>query len=136
MALFDKLAKPVIYKSFEAEQRDEVDSVCNHLNLLLNSRRGVLSHMADYGLPDVEDIYEGLPYSQQTLAYEVKQLIERYEPRVKRVSVIAKGINQADCVISLDIRAFLINGASLQLSTKFASGGKANVGKKEQAHDW
>ena len=45
-----------------------MESVCKHINLLLNSHRGVLSHMPDYGLPDVEDIYEGLPYSQQTLA--------------------------------------------------------------------
>lgn len=130
MALFDKLANPVQYQSVEAEQLDEIDNVCRHLNSLLNSRRGVLSHMGDYGLPDVEDIYEGLPYSQQTLAFEVKKLIEKYEPRVKRVNVLAKEINQNDCVINLDIQAFLVSGLSLQFSTKFASGGKANVHKK------
>jgi len=130
MALFDKLASPVRYNSVEAEQRDEVESVCLHLNSLLNSRRGVLSHMSDYGLPDVEDIYEGLPYSQQTLAFEVKKLIEKYEPRVKSVIVLAKDIKQNDCVINLDIQAFLVNGLSLQFSTKFASGGKASVHRK------
>ncbi|MBU2894382.1 type VI secretion system baseplate subunit TssE [Colwellia sp. D2M02] len=130
MALFDKLANPVCYKSVEAEQREELDSVCLHLNSLLNSRRGVLVHMSDYGLPDVEDIYEGLPYSQQTLAFEVKKLIEKYEPRVRSVNVIAKNINQHDCVINLEIQAFLVSGLSLQFSTKFASGGKADVHRK------
>jgi len=130
MALFDKLANAVRYKSVEAEQRDEVDSVCLHLNSLLNSRRGVLAHMNDYGLPDVEDIYEGLPYSQQTLAFEVKKLIEKYEPRVRSVRVLAKDIKQNDCVINLDIQAFLVSGLSLQFSTKFATGGKANVHRK------
>ncbi len=130
MALFDKLANPVCYKSVEADQRDEVDSVCLHLNSLLNSRRGVLAHMSDYGLPDVEDIYEGLPYSQKTLAFEVKKLIEKYEPRVRSVNVLAKGINQKDCVINLDIQAFLVSGLSLQFSTKFASGGRADVHRK------
>ncbi|MCJ8320800.1 MAG: type VI secretion system baseplate subunit TssE [Colwellia sp.] len=129
MALFDKLANPVSYKSFEAEQQDEIDSVCKHLNSLLNSRRGVLAHMSDYGLPDVESIYEGLPYSQQTLAFEVKKLIEKYEPRVRSVNVYAKDINQNDCVINFDIQAFLVSGLSLQFSTKFASGGKANVSR-------
>lgn len=130
MALFDKLAKPVRYQSVEAEQREEVDNVCLHLNSLLNSRRGVLAHMSDYGLPDVENIYEGLPYSQQTLALEVKKLIEKYEPRVRNVNVLAKDINQNDCVINLDIQVFLVSGLSLQFSTKFASGGKADVHRK------
>jgi len=127
MALFDTLAKPVKYSSVEAQQQDEIDSVCKHLNSLLNSRRGVLAHMKDYGLPDVEDIYEGLPYSQQTLALEVKKLIEKFEPRVRTVNVLAREINQNDCVIKLDIQAFLVSGSSIQLSTKFASGGKADV---------
>lgn len=127
MALFDTLAKPVKYSSVEAQQQDEIESVCKHLNSLLNSRRGVLSHMKDYGLPDVEDIYEGLPYSQQTLALEVKKLIEKFEPRVRTVNVLAREINQNDCVIKLDIQAFLVSGSSIQLSTKFASGGKADV---------
>lgn len=135
MALFDKLANPVSYKSVEAEQQDELDSVCLHLNSLLNSRRGVLVHMSDYGLPDVEDIYEGLPYSQQTLAFEVKKLIEKYEPRVRSVNVLARDINQSDCIINLDIQAFLVSGLSLQFSTKFASGGKADVNRKVTSYE-
>lgn len=135
MALFDKLANPVRYKSVEAEQQDELDSVCLHLNSLLNSRRGVLVHMSDYGLPDVEDIYEGLPYSQQTLAFEVKKLIEKYEPRVRSVNVLARDINQSDCIINLDIQAFLVSGLSLQFSTKFASGGKADVNRKVTSYE-
>jgi type VI secretion system protein len=131
MALFDKLAEPVTYQSITSEKKVEIESVCQHLNYLLNSRRGVLSHMGDYGLSDVEDIYEGLPYSQKTLALEVKKLIEKYEPRVRSVNVVAKDINQGDCVITLDIQAFLVSGLSLQLSTKFATRGKASVQRKE-----
>lgn len=130
MALFDKLANPVRYTSIEAERSDEIDSVCKHIHSLLNSRRGVLSHMKDYGLPDVEDIYEGLPYSQQTLAFEVKKLIEKYEPRVRMVNVVARDIQQSDCVIKLEIQAFLVNGSAISLSTKFASGGRANVQRR------
>ncbi|WP_448565344.1 type VI secretion system baseplate subunit TssE [Thalassotalea ganghwensis] len=130
MALFDKLAEPVRYTALAAISQDEVESVCKHINVLLNARRGVLGHMKDYGLPDVEDIYEGLPYSQQTLALEVKKLIEKYEPRVRMVNVLANDINQHDCVIKLEIQAFLVSGSAIKLSTKFASGGKALVNNK------
>lgn len=130
MALFDKLANPVRYTSIEVERSDEIDSVCKHIHSLLNSRRGVLAHMKDYGLPDVEDIYEGLPYSQQTLAFEVKKLIEKYEPRVRMVNVLARDIQQNDCVIKLEIQAFLVSGLAISLSTKFASGGRANVQRR------
>ncbi|REL26642.1 type VI secretion system baseplate subunit TssE [Thalassotalea euphylliae] len=133
MALFDKLAAPVKYTAVNAEYVEEVESVCKHISLLLNARRGVLSHMPDYGLPDVEDIYEGLPYSQQTLALEVKKLIEKYEPRVRMVNVIANDIHEHDCVIKLDIQAFLVSGSAIKLSTKFASGGQANVQKRANA---
>ena len=37
---------------------------------------------------------------------------------------------QHDCVIKLDIQAFLVSGSAIKLSTKFASGGKANVQKR------
>ena len=43
MALFDKLATPVKYTAINAENAEEVESVCKHISLLLNSRRGVLS---------------------------------------------------------------------------------------------
>ncbi|CAM3763981.1 MULTISPECIES: type VI secretion system baseplate subunit TssE [Pseudoalteromonas] len=127
MALFDFLTQPVIRNGHPGFQTDEQNSVCNHLNELLNARRGVLKHLADYGLPDVEDIYEGLPYSQHTLAFEVKKLIEKYEPRVRYANVIPMEIREENCVIRLDIQAFLTSGQCIKLNTRFESGGKADV---------
>ena len=105
MALFDFLTQPVIRNGHQGFETDEQASVCKHLNELLNARRGVLKHLTDYGLPDVEDIYEGLPYSQHTLAFEVKKLIEKYEPRVRYANVTPVEIKEDNCVIRLDIQA-------------------------------
>lgn len=135
MALFDFLTQPVIRNGHLGLQTDEQISVCNHLNELLNARRGVLKHLADYGLPDVEDIYEGLPYSQHTLAFEVKKLIEKYEPRVRYANVIPMEIREENCVIRLDIQAFLRSGQCIKLNTRFESGGRADVAQHASFSD-
>lgn len=135
MALFDFLTQPVIRNGQHGFQANEQQSVCNHLNELLNARRGVLKHLSDYGLPDVEDIYEGLPYSQHTIAFEVKKLIEKYEPRVRYANVVPVEIKEDNCVIRLDIQAFLTNGQSIKLNTRFESGGKADVVQRAKNKD-
>jgi|TARA_Y100000780_G_C13513261_1_gene350797 type VI secretion system protein len=135
VALFDFLTQPVIRNGQHGFQANEQQSVCNHLNELLNARRGVLKHLSDYGLPDVEDIYEGLPYSQHTLAFEVKKLIEKYEPRVRYANVVPVEIKEDNCVIRLDIQAFLTNGQSIKLNTRFESGGKADVVQRAKNKD-
>lgn len=127
MALFDLLAQPSRQSYSDNNLSHLSDSVCKHLTQLLNARRGVLEHLGDYGLPDVEDLYEGLPYSQQTLANEVKRTIEKYEPRITNLIVRPIDIKEENCVIRFEIRAQLKTGEIIRLNTKFASGGKANV---------
>ncbi|KAF7769670.1 hypothetical protein PCIT_a2546 [Pseudoalteromonas citrea] len=127
MALFDFLSQPARRQVRLDPIEYEAKSVVHHLTQLLNARRGVLKHLSDYGLPDVEDIYEGLPYSQHELANEVKQLIEKYEPRVTSALVIPVDIKEENCVIRFDITAYLKNGNTIHLNTRFASGGKANI---------
>ncbi|WMO13641.1 hypothetical protein NI376_16555 [Pseudoalteromonas piscicida] len=59
MALFDLLAQPSRQAYSDNNLSHLSDSVCKHLTQLLNARRGVLEHLGDYGLPDVEDLYKG-----------------------------------------------------------------------------
>lgn len=127
MALFDFLANEIVQRGQFQNEHSEVESIRLHITHLLNARRGVLQHIDNYGLPDVEDIYEGLPYSQHSLATEVKLLIEKFEPRVKSVWVEPVDINVEDYVIRFDIKALLNSGQQIYLSSKFASGGRANV---------
>ncbi|MFC3032154.1 type VI secretion system baseplate subunit TssE [Pseudoalteromonas fenneropenaei] len=127
MALFDFLANDQAKRRLQRFDVNELESVRLHITQLLNARRGVLRHLEHYGLPDVEDIYEGLPYSQHKLAKEIKTLIETFEPRVKSVWVEPVDINTDDYVIRFDIKAVLDSGQHIHLSSKFATGGRANV---------
>lgn len=127
MALFDFLSTPINHAAPEFKQQALSRSVVKHLTDLLNAKRGVLKHLSDYGLPDVEDIYGGLPYSQTTLANEVKKLIEKYEPRVSYAVVIPVDIKEENCVIRFDITAYLQSGQSIRLNTRFGASGRANI---------
>lgn len=69
--------------------RDEqqLQSVISNLNYLFNTRCGSLPHLPDYGLPDITEIYRDAPDSVLKLRRSIKEAIERYEPRLRRVRV-------------------------------------------------
>ena len=110
-----------------AEQERLVKSVHSHLSRLLNSRQGCLKHLPDYGLPDVAEMYQGLPYSMPDLMQAIKKTIERYEPRLKHVTVNHAPIDDQDCVVHLQIKGQVGNGDQLKFDTYFLSGGKASL---------
>ena len=81
------------------------DPVRDHLALLLNTRRGAVPHLADYGLPYVSEFYTDYPGSLAELRKLVEQLIRTYETRLSNVRV---RLVEAD---SSEFRAsFLISG--------------------------
>lgn len=63
------------------------DPVRDHLVLLLNTRRGSVPHLPDYGLPDVSEFYTDYPGSLAELRRLVEQLIRTYETRLSNVRV-------------------------------------------------
>lgn len=63
------------------------DPVRDHLALLLNTRRGAVPHLPDYGLPDVSEFYTDYPGSLAELRRLVEQLIRTYETRLSNVRV-------------------------------------------------
>jgi type VI secretion system protein len=127
MGIFDLLAKDAVLTLPGNETQIEIDSVCKHLNLLLNSRRGTLAYIKGYGLPDIEDIYNKLPKSRGKLAFEIKNLIEKYEPRMKDVLVTAIDDHPDHFVVRITIQANLLNGQTLEFNTHFSPGGKVTV---------
>ena len=103
------------------------DSIKTHLTRLLNSRQGSLQHMPGYGLPDVTDIYQGLPYSIDNLIAATKTAIEKYEPRLKNVIVSAINKQKQNCVLQLEISATTIHNEPIQFETYFMGGGEAKI---------
>jgi len=102
-------------------------SIRDHLTRLLNARKGTLAHMPDYGLTDIAQIYQRLPYSVSELVEVIGEAIEKFEPRLSRVEVTHRPIETGDCVLTLEVRGSLTNGQRVCFSTYFMSGGYADV---------
>lgn len=101
-------------------------SIQMHLHYLLNTRQGTLQHLPDYGLPDITEIYQRLPYSTAYLLKTIAEVIEKYEPRLKQV-VVRQQQYSKNYLLTLDIQAKLFNVDNIKFATYFLSGGKAIV---------
>lgn len=119
LALFDILTGE--------HQQPNFNSIKTHLTRLLNSRQGSLTHMPDYGLPDVAEIYQGLPYSVTDLVTAIKTTIEKYEPRIKNIVVKPQAKQEKDCVLQLEISGTTIQNETIQFGAYFMSGGAAEI---------
>lgn len=76
-----------------------VESVLANLRHLLNSRHGVAPIQADYGIPDLSDLLHSFPEANARMRAAVKAAIEKYEPRLRRVSV--KQTNDPEDIFTL-----------------------------------
>lgn len=61
-------------------------SIRGNLEGILNARRQPLPHLAT-GLPDLGEIYQGLPYSFSRLVAAVQETVAAGEPRLSQVLV-------------------------------------------------
>lgn len=108
------------------------DPVRTHLALLLNTRRGAVQTLPDYGLPDVSSFFSEYPASLAELRRVVEQLINKYEPRLldPRVRLIESDTREFRA-------SFLITGeievdderTRVQYRTTIASSGQAALGE-------
>ena len=62
-------------------------SIRNNLKVLLNSRRGSLPHLPEYGLPDLSVVYRNFPDSLEMIRQAIAETIRLYEPRLSHVKV-------------------------------------------------
>jgi type VI secretion system protein len=73
---------------YRVDEEDQyILSVLDNLQRILNSRAGTLSHLPDYGLPDMAVILQGLPAAAHGLMSTIADTLLKYEPRLKAVRV-------------------------------------------------
>ncbi|WP_434563962.1 type VI secretion system baseplate subunit TssE [Pseudomonas sp. R1-6] len=70
-----------------SEQDQHALSVLDNLQRILNSRAGSLSHLPDYGLPDMGTILQGLPATAHTLMKAMTHTLLKYEPRLTALAI-------------------------------------------------
>lgn len=57
-------------------------SIRDHLHRLFNSRRGSLTHLPHFGMPDIAALYLDLPYTSDRIMTALRQCVTDFEPRL------------------------------------------------------
>ncbi len=103
-------------------------SIMDHLNRLFNTREGSLSHLKDYGLPDISEIYRKMPHGIEELQKAIKRTVEKYEPRLKKVKVTPRETDPKDFRLVFILSAELSEGGGLvRFQTTFTSMGNSSI---------
>ena len=112
----------------EEGARRKLRSITDNLSRLFNTRRESLPHLPDYGLPDISQVYRDLPYSIDGLRTAIKQVVEKYEPRLRRVRVEQQGREEdQEMRVSFIVTGELLQGQKVQFQTTFKSNDLAEV---------
>lgn len=138
-------AQPSLYEAllqnFDAEldlhrvsdQEQYVLSVLDNLRRILNSRAGALSHLPDYGLPDMGVILQGLPGSARDLMNSMALTLRKYEPRLYDVQIhLLPEEHPGHLQYALDLQ--LKSGQRVQFGTRLGPEGKVLVRHLKQQY--
>ncbi len=129
-SLFEKLAGQFVdgsgIRHLSAGQR-RIKSITDHLWRMFNTREGSVPHLPDYGLPDISEIYRGLPDSMANLEKKIHTMIVKYEPRLEKVRVTKLPISKLDFKLAFELTAQLKSGEKVVFTTRFSSAGETAV---------
>ena len=131
----------MLLQNFEGElalhQISEADqptlSVLDNLQRILNSRAGTLSHLPDYGLPDMGLILQGLPATAHGLMSTLTNTLLKYEPRLAAVNIeLLPQALPGHLEYALDVQ--LKGGEHMSFGTTLAPEGKVLVRHLKRQH--
>lgn len=108
---------------------DPVESICGHLRVLLNTRRGDSATGADYGILDFTDVVHEFPSGIQQLGKSIRATVLQYEPRLKNV-VVRHVPGENLLTLRFEISGQLADGRSartLRFATTVKPGGRVDV---------
>ncbi|ROM56925.1 type VI secretion protein [Pseudomonas canadensis] len=92
-------------------------SVAAHLAKMLSTRAGSVQTLADYGLPDLNDMRLSLHDSLSQARLAIESFIEAYEPRLSNVRVISQPREHDQLRLSFSIEGLLeVEGFKRQVS--------------------
>lgn len=82
MSFFDKFTS----RSTHSPENPELVSIIDNLNNILNTKREYGSFLADFGIRDLNE-YTSQDHIATAIIDEVKENIEKYEPRVEIINI-------------------------------------------------
>ncbi|VVM59081.1 hypothetical protein PS862_03976 [Pseudomonas fluorescens] len=108
------------------EEDQQTLSVLDNLQRILNSRAGTLSHLPDYGLPDMGLILQGLPGTAHALMRSMGDTLLKYEPRLAAVNIeLLPQVRPGHLEYALDVQ--LKAGQRVTFGTTLAPEGRVLV---------
>lgn len=93
----------------------------SNLNRLFNTRQGTLEHLPEYGLPDPATIYRDAKYPVEELRKNIREAVEVYEPRLRRVHIERQADDREQMRLSFLITGELENGERVRFRTEFGT---------------
>ena len=70
-----------------SEDKKIRQSIIENLTMILQTRKGSVLHLPDFGMPDIMQMYINAGYSFEPLKTHIREVIIKYEPRVTNVRV-------------------------------------------------
>ena len=119
MALFEKFAPA----AGPLGRRAEVEGILENLENVLNTKRGWGSPLPDFGIRTLTE-YTSREDIARAVMVEIRECIERYEPRLRLESIIVEERERAPFRLSFTLRCALVDGAQLvrvSVNTVFGS---------------
>lgn len=118
--LLERLNNPQLDRYQNSSQNLEAlaESILNHLKKMLNTRVGnSLTQPQDYGMIDLNEIRMNMPDSITNVQNNIKNMIEKYEPRLKNVKI--EHINSGNDLMILKFKVIADIAAERRTSIAF-----------------
>ena len=135
--LFERItghfADGALVKDFTPEEQTFF-SVRDNIERILNSRRGSLAHLPDFGLDDLSEIYRHLPSSTHRLRHAIESTLLEYEPRLKAVEIEMQS-PEPGMKVSFTMACHLHKEGLVRFDTVFTPDGKTRLKMLQAALD-
>ncbi len=114
-------------EEFQTPEEELALSVRNHLQRMLNARRCSLTHLPHYGMPDIAELYLGLPYSRDKIMNCIRQCVEDFEPRLVNPNIRTLDPRDGKDVTQFEIVGESSRGQRLKYITSIFRNGSIKV---------
>ena len=104
-----------------SERGRRLQSIIGNMTRLFNTRQESIAHLPDYGLPDTSSAHFDAPYAVDGLRQAVKEVVQKYEPRLNKVYVQHHSTDDSNMRVTFLITAELEAGQRVKFQTTFAS---------------
>jgi len=103
-------------------------SIFENVRMILNTRKGSVLHLPDFGIPDILQLYYGGGNPLELLKKEIRDVILKYEPRISEARIEKSDFDQKTLRASLKIIIRIKDSTNKEvLLTEFSTTGWTKV---------